>query len=175
MSVGTTVKANELRIGNLVQANNVKYRIGDLGKISCIVAIDSDKKYNDQQGTATLYLTEDNNKDTYGQWLDYLAPIPITEEWLLMFGFKKELLSDDSGYYYSLDFIENKHCDLSICSGDKNGFIEVTLFPYEDWFRYKYVHQLQNLYFALIGEELSVRLENNFKEISHQPDKEPKT
>jgi len=97
---------------------------------------------------------EKGNDKINGYPISYFKPIPLTEEWLLKFGFKKELLSDDSSYYYSLGFNENKYCDLSICSCDKNGFIEVTLFPYEDWFRYKYLHQLQNLYFTLTGEEL---------------------
>lgn len=60
-------------------------------------------------------------------------------------------------HYYTLELNENKYCDLSICSGDKNGFIEATLFPYEDWFRYKYVHELQNLFFAITGRELELR------------------
>ena len=83
-----------------------------------------------------------------------IKPIPLTEDRLLEFGFKKEVLSDDSGYYYALEFNENKYCDLSICSGDEKGFIEAVLFPYEEWFRFKYVHELQNLFFAITGKEL---------------------
>jgi hypothetical protein len=83
--------------------------------------------------------------------------IPITEKWLNDFGFKKEVLSDNSAHYYILELNETKYCDLAIISSDKNGFIEVALFPYEEWFRYKYVHELQNLYFAITGRELELK------------------
>jgi hypothetical protein len=64
-------------------------------------------------------------------------PIPLTEEWLLKLGAKKDKI--DNTYYLS---------ELEI------------MLP--NFFRYKtsiisridYVHQLQNLYFALTGEEL---------------------
>lgn len=95
----------------------------------------------------------------YNNGYDYnhTKPIKLSEKWLIDFGFKKEVLSDDSGYYYTLELNENKYCDLSISSGDKNGFIEVTLFPYEEWFRYKYVHEFQNLFFAITGTELELK------------------
>lgn len=95
----------------------------------------------------------------YNNGYDYnhTKPILLSEKWMNDFGFKKEVLSDDSGHYYTLELNDNKYCDLSIISGDKNGFIEVTLFPYEECFRYKYVHELQNLYFAITGEELELK------------------
>lgn len=65
-----------------------------------------------------------------------LEPIPLTEEWLLRFGYTK--ISNNS-------FIITGHCiwicnDLFRC--DKNGIV------------LKHVHQLQNLYFALTNQEL---------------------
>jgi hypothetical protein len=95
----------------------------------------------------------------YNNGYDYshTNPIHLSEKWLNDFGFKKEVLSDDSGYYYTLELNDNKYCDLSISSRDKKGFIEVTLFPYEEWFRYRYVHELQNLFFAITGTELELK------------------
>lgn len=58
------------------------------------------------------------------------------------------------GFYYSLRLSDDKYCDLSILSGDKNGYVEACLFPYEESFRVKYVHQLQNLFHAITGKEL---------------------
>jgi len=97
--------------------------------------------------------------DGYNNGYDYhhTKPIRLSEKWLVDFGFKKNVLSNDSGYYYTLELNEDKYCDLSIISGDKNGFVEVTLFPYEDWFRYKYVHELQNLFFATTGNEIELK------------------
>ena len=95
----------------------------------------------------------------YSNGYDYnhTKPIPLTEKWLNDFGFTKEVLNDDSGYYYTLELNDDKHCGLSINSCDKNGFVEVTLFPYKDWFRYKYVHELQNLFFVITGFELELK------------------
>lgn len=79
-------------------------------------------------------------------------PITLTEEWLIKFGFKymdafgwiKDFITmDGTVAHYSFDLwrgtysVEN--CDL-------------TEIPQE----IKYVHQLQNLYFALVGEELTI-------------------
>lgn len=58
---------------------------------------------------------------------DY-RPIELTEDWLLKLGFEKEITNNGTIYY------ENENIS-----------IEGEL---------KHVHQLQNLYFALTGEEL---------------------
>lgn len=62
-------------------------------------------------------------------------PIPLTEEWLLKFGFKK----GERGWFKTLD---------------KN--LKFNLYTYRDKELYRYVHQLQNLYFALTNEELKI-------------------
>lgn len=83
----------------------------------------------------------------------------LSEAWLLKFGFTKNLLDEETeseGHYYTLRLSDDKYCDLSFISGDKNGFCEVCLFPYNDNFRWKHVHQIQNAYFILTGEELQL-------------------
>lgn len=136
------MKANELRIGNLVEACGVICKLHSLTEDAfyCRPLKKSDVK---KISSVAIY--------------DF-KPIQLTEEWLIKFGFKKEVLSDGSAYYYTLDLNDDKYCDLSISNGDKNGCIEITLFPYEEWFRYKHVHQLQNLYFALTGKELTIKV-----------------
>jgi len=128
------MEAKNYRLGNIVKQPN---RIGKISEV--------------WQDAVRL--------EGYNNGYDYkhTQPIHLSEKWLNDFGFKKEVLSDDSGYYYTLELNKNKYCDLSIISGDKNGFIEVTLFPYEEWFRYKYVHELQNLFFAITGKELELK------------------
>lgn len=73
-----------------------------------------------------------------------LSPIPLTEEWLYSFGFK---------WYGDWDaFVANRESnkELSIIKS-KGIFIvcDINLVP-----EIKHVHQLQNLYLALTGEEL---------------------
>ena len=76
-------------------------------------------------------------------------PIPLTEEWLLKFGFEErgesfhlkdfsiELIGEDGRWCtYIFDEYHAVECSLSLI---------------------KYVHSLQNLYFALTGEELTLK------------------
>lgn len=75
-------------------------------------------------------------------------PIPITEEWLLKFGFKK--IKNTPWYReYRID-------KKNIVSFDKDDK-EYSYFNLSSRLcTLKYVHQLQNLYFALTGAELTV-------------------
>ena len=77
----------------------------------------------------------DNRKCGFNQ----INPIELTEEWLLKFGFKSKkgsatLFLTDQIYW--------------------NGFLRI-----EDHYtdKCKTVHQLQNLYFCLTGEELKIK------------------
>lgn len=74
----------------------------------------------------------------------HFQPIPLTEEWLVRAGFEKAIDSNlwvnDS--YYQLTF---------------NSQIGASLYEDEYWIKSNiiYLHSLQNLYFALTGEELN--------------------
>jgi len=74
---------------------------------------------------------------------EFWHPIPLTEEWLKRFGFKViNALHDGTSVFQRADsktlYLHNSGCWIS-------GASHVSC---------KYVHQLQNLYFALTGEEL---------------------
>lgn len=73
--------------------------------------------------------------------------IPLTEEWLIKFDFDnnfKQFDFENNG----LKVIKDVHSDSWICYiGFLNQFNEICII--------KYVHQLQNLYFALTGGELN--------------------
>lgn len=78
-------------------------------------------------------------------------PIPITEEWLLKFGFVKE------GRYYARGVHQRLFSGLMELKFDR--LLKMWVFSigrYSDITRIEYVHQLQNLYFALTGEELTI-------------------
>lgn len=89
-------------------------------------------------------------KDVEARYRTY-TPIPITEEWLVKFGFVKlpdrEYLADQWGigaHPLTDDYL------LIIKSIDGEYFYQTTIF------QLKYIHSLQNLYFALTGEELTI-------------------
>jgi hypothetical protein len=80
---------------------------------------------------------------------DYIKPIPLTEEWLLKFGFEKKyqtfefkgLNIDGTVVHFSFDKWRSEY-DIENC--------DYTEVPSD----IQHVHQLQNLYFALTNEEL---------------------
>ena len=126
------MKAQELRIGNWVQFRHtetpVRVTLGDFVR-----------EYNDEH-------------------LEDYEPIPLTEEWLIKFGFEPNggihfrtirqsayiaIGNDGScGLYNSLSHFNR--------GSSYNQLIDV-----------EHVHQLQNLYFALTDEELTIKTIDN--------------
>lgn len=81
---------------------------------------------------------------------DYFKPILLTEEWLLKFGFEVNRPYSDT---YSIDeFIIKVMGDIGFdyVQMDYEGSLDPVI-------QVKHVHQLQNLYFALTGEELTIK------------------
>lgn len=141
------IKTTELRIGNLIY--------DDFNEIHIVEKIES-KKFNDWNGSDPSLIVfskpKDSNNNMYS--CDTVTGIPLTEEILLNLGFE---LVNDSGdskdysikgfdYYVGID-----HEDIRIDFVTKSGCYCVF---YDDE-RFQYVHQLQNLYFALTGKELN--------------------
>lgn len=130
------MKAQELRIGNLIQYKTVKNPVE-------VIGTDFETNYVKIKGSFAL--------------IDYtFEPIPITKEWLLRLGFtesesiwkgKKNILGIQISNNETLDYEKAEFFIAGI-----NGHKVVTL-----WNSPKYVHQLQNLYFALTGEELEIK------------------
>ena len=81
------------------------------------------------------------------RFYDKYEPIPLTEEWLLKFGFERIdgmwTISNFNGYltkYLPLNGENGYKYFVSHC-----GMLNI-----------RFVHQLQNIYFALTGEELTI-------------------
>ena len=104
-------------------------------------------------------------KDPYGNTIklvsvekdaSMLTPIPLTEEWLLKFGFVK----DDNFGNWHLNHLEIYKKDLSIIGIDDKGNIYWYFYAADDYYSWTqkldYVHTLQNLYFALTNKELEI-------------------
>jgi hypothetical protein len=89
---------------------------------------------------------------------DLVKPIPLTEEWILKFGFYKGNISYNNAYSIELqktDFYLRPCAFGGFYWGfnkDKNN-LDCEL---NDVLPLKYVHELQNLYFALTQRELTV-------------------
>ena len=113
------MKANELRIGNLV---NIKGHADEVG----ISAIGIDNFYKSKLE---------------------VEPIPLNEEWFLKFGFEK-MTDKNKGW---------KQTSYSINNGQLIVCFDGGIMTVDFWngLNKKYVHQLQNFYYALYGEELT--------------------
>jgi hypothetical protein len=109
---------------------------------------------------AQRYLAKvDNLSETFVgfKWLEQapkmyhtdFEPIKLTEEWLLKAGFK----ATPEWYRFRLELIDvhgyTQGCINAIISSDKK-YVEI-----EDYSYIRYVHQLQNLYYALAQSELN--------------------
>jgi hypothetical protein len=86
-------------------------------------------------------------------------PIPLTEEWLLNFGFST---TDYKNGYIGIDhkaggIITDFVLTYPLVIGEfqKHFIWEHSKFKYNEL---KYVHQLQNIFFALTNEELTINL-----------------
>jgi hypothetical protein len=122
------LRANELRIGN--------YYYGDVLFPS---------EYNVITANDLVELDSDPLDD-------YYQPLPLTEEWLLKFGFEKK---ENSLFTKKLEYIYNslKYCEdykIWIYYNDDNDAACNSIADLN------FVHQLQNLYFALTNEELTI-------------------
>ncbi len=120
--------ARELRIGNFVKLNEKEFTI-----IHEILEVGMTCK------TKSL-----GQKDYYE--IEDLTPIPLTEEWLLKFGF--DLNSDH--FIGEVWGIEGNNYYFCI-SCKSYTFVHSSFNT-----RIEYVHQLQNLYHALTGKELEI-------------------
>lgn len=84
----------------------------------------------------------------------WFKPIPLTEDILLKCGFKKEKVSSYGGADMWQGMGAYSYNGEWIFSGDYRCLHLVGYFNTQ----INYLHQLQNLYFALTGEELTIKL-----------------
>jgi len=136
------MKANELRIGNLVNLC-FEHRPGwDVASVTDIF----------RDGTIETDTQELTGKQKY-----YVEPLPLTEDWLLRAGFTYHNSYNVAGIKQShWVIIGNQFGRLEIWSSEQTNEIKFNA-GFHDYVTVQYVHQLQNLYFALTGEELTIK------------------
>jgi len=136
------IKANDLRVGN-----KVYYNTGESIEVHLIDSVD-------------IKLAEQYNLLFNANH----SPIPLTEEWLIKMGFS--LYSSEGRYLITpnneIELLitlesdnENTYCYIDIYQHidkeDDEG-AEIVFLTKENY----YLHQLQNLYYALTNEELTI-------------------
>jgi hypothetical protein len=136
------MKSSELRIGNYVdvvnRSNEVHLPFNTIRKVGGIELFkvslhEHDKPFIIQSGHWEVDLKD-------------LCPIPITEDWLLRFEFKREKLG---GF---------KKSPISIKLNEDSSF-KGNIWIHVEWMsslQVRYIHELQNLYFSLTSKELQI-------------------
>ena len=124
------MEAKELRIGNYVERHNKVTGVID------VVQVDGGTPLLAFEGITTLKFN----------------PIPLSEEWLLRFGFENidsTYTIDNDRFEFSFMFYDA----WNLYYKEKKGFgcDEINLTGFWN------IHQLQNLYFDLTGEELQLK------------------
>lgn len=109
------MKANELRIGNLIMWNDTQTKV-----------------------------TPEHLTMLLGKHSFRAAGVPLTKEWIEKFGF----VDEDNKTWQNEIALYPAH----ITVGGYN--YNASFFEHHNLINVQYVHQLQNLYYALTGEEL---------------------
>lgn len=136
------MKAQELRIGNYIYG---QYSFDDESKkeLCEVLALDSTGELMEHE----IWVGGESGKREFYYEFE---PIPLTEEWLIDFGFRKD--EETSYRWFMEDWLTYDLDDNCIRISDSWVFG-----------KRKYVHELQNLFFALTGRELERKNNPGFK------------
>jgi hypothetical protein len=128
------MKPSELRIGNLI--------------------------FFDKDVTNVDIITLDQMSQYDGDCLDMgYDSIPLTQDWLVKFGFTHSFPYGNNGFYYNDVISLGYDCEEPFTGQNLHVWITKERVPYPTIISgVQYVHQLQNLYYALTGKELTVKL-----------------
>ncbi|MGL5233840.1 MAG: hypothetical protein ACRC8Z_03660 [Empedobacter falsenii] len=130
------MKVNELRVGNYYYFNHT-----EISKKDQVIKID-----------LKMLFAMSNDHLHYG--LEFYSPISLTEEWLLKFGFEK----NDSGFGHIVYEKNENTIQIELLQPVAIFRIFIPNFGFTAINYVQYLHQFQNLYFALTGEELKINL-----------------
>lgn len=121
------IEPKSLRIGNLFREKHTGSHVSIIGLTATRITF-SGKFYNEWQA----------------------EPIKINGMWLEKFGFKLEVINEDERPVYILNMDEYFYIDFDTLQPMDAGYPIAKV-------KIEYVHQLQNLYFDLTGQELTIK------------------
>ena len=126
--------SKEIRVGN--------YVFDSANKILHIDWFENDK-------ACMRMMVNDIQVHPLTDYIKYLRPIPLSDLWLLRFGFEKSIENDET-----LPCYKKGKYTVALCLKNKWQFWIRTVDIYNSP---QYVHQLQNIMFDLTGEELKLK------------------
>jgi hypothetical protein len=142
------IKANELRLGNLVYSPDL---LGDI-EIARVYSIT----------LADVMVQGKEIKHAVG--MEILEPIPLTTEWIERFCFRlndPQWTDKNGSTGKTFDTLHPRNFDVFQDDEDGKFYRVIDCSEYDEHLHLdieiEHVHQLQNLYFALTGEELVLK------------------
>lgn len=145
------IKANEIRIGNFLFNDD-----GIISKVTGFSPFDYSIRCDEEEGCMILFdsfPSDGSERKGYEMESSYFEPIPLSEEWLLKFGFEK-LTSKEEGFRSTSYTYKDKKNFISFIVHFDDGLLSVSFWQGNEK---KYVHQLQNLFHSLTGKELEIQ------------------
>jgi len=141
------MKVNELRIGNFINGGEIIQSLPMHEGVFCAILL-----ANEFQSFGHIVK------------ISNLKPIPLTEEWLIKFGFNKTKETSPYSYYLGSEkrkawkYVRLQYATMVNTESlkESSGYSAVYLMN-KFWSACTHVHQLQNLYFALTDKELEIK------------------
>jgi hypothetical protein len=135
------MESRDLRIGNYLIIDGVLVRVRSVYSFT-------NGSFKNNEGRVEAYRYDsifEPKKISAG--INRFEPIPLTEEWLVKFGFNFSGYNNEDKALYKIDdevwIVKN--------------IVTKQFYLNEYQLEIKHVHQLQNLYFALTNEELTIK------------------
>lgn len=144
------IKAEDLRIGDIVQTN--KDCIFPKDTLCIVTEIHPDRQNNDKKGVATLKAVSDEDDGPWGIWCNYIDGVPVTPEILRNNDFKEEI----EGKYFTRPIKARAGSSLArFLALERKKYAWAIFIKYFNVTGYallchiKYVHEFQHILWAL--------------------------
>lgn len=131
------IQVNELRINNVIEY------FGDFYRVTTI-------NYRQADGTYETFFVRLRGGETHSSKVEEIIPIPLTEDILLKCGFEWNDLARCYQDDHMIELVNEEGINPNYFIWHNNGMVGRNPMCY--------LHQLQNIYFSLVGKELEVNL-----------------
>lgn len=139
------IDAKSLRIGNIVTAKNPQW-CKLIGIPMIVISISQRAEPDFPESNASI--TMQCGKDLYNQFNEFVCGVPLSEDILIKAGFTRASALLDT--VFSINYDGNALIGYWL-----DGVVNVGEFAPKN---IKYLHEIQNLYYALTGTELTINL-----------------
>lgn len=148
------IKPEDLRLGNHVFVENPIHH-PKLMVVPLKVTSIEPRPYLDGSWTHSVSLEhivekENEYKESYSQFIRFIKPIPLTEEYILKFWFRLDHRSETGS---GISFYHHTSAYYGVQLRDNIWYFRAG----HTFIECKYIHKLQNAFYLFTGEELTLK------------------